>query len=194
MNILTDRLPSTVKVGTVNFDIETDFRAGITFSLLIEKGEDNIIKLCKPFFPNGLPRNVVEAVEAVLYFYRGGEETKGDSVGGSDKPSYSFEVDSEAIYADFWRYYSIDLARDELHWWTFRSLLFGLPEDSNFKNRIYYRTCNLKDLPKKEKQRIAKIRKQIEIKTVEKGGKLTLEQRNKQMLDYVRKRFNDTRG
>lgn len=194
MNILTDRLPNTIKVGAVNFDIVTDFRAGVNFSLLIEKGEDNIFNLCKPFLPNGLPRNVVGAVEAVLWFYRGGEETKGDSGGGSDKPSYSFEVDSEAIYADFWRYYSIDLAREELHWWTFRSLLFGLPEDSNFKNRIYYRTCNLKDLPKKEKQRIAKIRKQIEIKTAEKGGKLTLEQRNKQMLDYVTKRFNETRG
>lgn len=193
MNILTDRLPTTVKVGATTFDIETDFRAGVTFSLLIEKGEENILNLCKPFFPGGLPLDVAGAVEAVLYFFRGGEETTGDS-GRSDKPAYSFEVDSESIYADFWRYYNIDLAQDELHWWTFRSLLFGLPEDSNFKNRIYYRTCNLKDLPKKEKQRIAKIRKQIEIKTIEKGGKLTLEQRNKQMLDYVNKRFNDTRG
>jgi hypothetical protein len=34
----------------------------------------------------------------------------------------------------------------------------------------------------------------FEIKTAEKGGKLTLEQRNKQMLDYVTKRFNETRG
>jgi hypothetical protein len=70
----------------------------------------------------------------------------------------------------------------------------GLPEDSNFKKRIYYRTCNLKDLPKKEQKRIASIRKEIEIKIAEKGGKITLEERNKQMLDYVIKRSNETRG
>lgn len=69
----------------------------------------------------------------------------------------------------------------------------GLPEDSNFKTRIYYRTCNLKDLPKKEKQRIASIRKEIEIKTAE-VGKVTLEQRNRQMLDYVEKRSKELRG
>ena len=73
-------------------------------------------------------------------------------------------------------------------------MLMGLPEDSNFKMRIYYRTCNLKDLPKKEKQRISSIRKQIEIKVAEKSGKLTLEERNKQMLDYVAKRGKETRG
>ena len=194
MNILTDYLPSSVKVGNSTFDIETDFRAGISFSLMIEAGEDNIYKLCTPFFPNGLPCDISGAVEAVIYFFRGGEKTEDNAPKQSNKPAYSFNVDSEAIYADFWRFYNLDLSQDNLHWWTFRSLLMGLPEDSNFKMRIYYRTCNLKDLPKKEQRRIATIRKQIEIKTVEKGGKITLEERNKQMLEYVTKRGNEIRG
>lgn len=192
MNILTDLLPSSVKVGASTFDIETDFRAGISFSLMIEAGEEDFFKLFAPFFPNGLPRDINGAVEAVLYFYRGGEKPD-DNAPKTNKQAYSFSVDSESIYADFWRYYNIDLSQDGLHWWTFRSLLFGLPEDSNFKMRIYYRTCDLKDLPKKEKRRIATIRKQIEIKKAE-TGKMTLEQRNKQMLDYVTKRSNETRG
>lgn len=194
MNILTDYLPSSVKVGNSMFDIVTDFRAGVSFSLMIEAGETNLYKLCTPFFPKGTPKDINGAVEAILYFYRGGEVTENEAPAKNTKPSYSYDVDSEAIYADFWRYYSLDLSQDSLHWWTFRSLLFGLPEDSNFKMRIYYRTCNLRDLPKKEKQRIANIRKQIEIKTAEKGGKITLEQRNKQMIDYVKKRSNETRG
>lgn len=194
MNILTDYLPSSVKVGNSTFDIQTDFRAGVSFALMVEAGEDDLYKLCKPFFPKGLPLDVSGAVEAVIYFFRGGEKIEDNAPKQSSKPSYSFEVDSEAIYADFWRYYNLDLSQDRLHWWTFRSLLMGLPEDSNFKMRIYYRTCKLSDLPKKEQKRIATIRKQIEIKTAEKGGKLTLEQRNKQMLDYVTKRSNETRG
>ena len=194
MNILTDYLPSSVKIGDSTFDVETDFRAGVSFSLMIENGENDVYKLCAPFFPKGIPLDISGAVEAALYFFRGGEKIEEEAPKQPNKPSYSFDVDSEAIYADFWRYYNVDLSQDNLHWWTFRSLLMGLPEDSNFKTRIYYRTCKLSDLPKKEQNRISTIRKQIEIKTVEKGGKLTLEQRNKQMLDYVAKRSNEMRG
>lgn len=192
MNILTEHLPSLIEVENTTFKLETDFRAGIEFSLMIEAGEENIYKLCTPFFPEGLPLDINKAVEAVIFFFRGGEILEEKATTKKEKPSYSFNVDSEAIYADFWRFYSLDLSKEYLHWWTFRSLLMGLPEDSNFKTRIYYRTCNLRDLPKKEQKRIAAIRKEIEIKTVEKGGKLTLEQRNKQMLDYVSKRSKET--
>ena len=193
MNILTDLLPSSVKVGSSTFDIVTDFRAGISFYIMVEDGEENFYKLLAPFFPNGTPRDITGAIEGVLYFLRMGEKTEGNAQ-KKNKAAYSFNVDGESIYADFWRYYNIDLSKDSLHWWTFRSLLFGLPEDSNFKMRIYYRTCDLKGLPKKEQKRIATIRKQIEIKTTEKGGKMTLEQRNAQMLDYVAKRSNEMRG
>ena len=193
MNILTDYLPSSVKVGNSTFDIETDFRAGVSFYCMVEAGEDDFYKLCAPFFPNGLPLDIAGAVEAVIYFLRCGESS-GDDTQKNSKPAYSFNVDSEAIYADFWRYYNIDLSQDSLHWWTFRSLLMGLPEDSNFKNHIYYRICDLKGLPQKERKRITTIRKQIEIKTVVKDGKNTLEERNKQMLDYVSKRGKETRG
>lgn len=202
MNILTDRLPSSVKVGSTTFDIETDFRAGVSFALMAESGENNIFKLCQPFFPNGFPfdirfateKEIREAVEAVLYFFRCGDEIEEKEQPKQSKPAYSYKVDSEAIYADFWRFYNVDLSQDNLHWWTFRNLLMGLPEDSNFKTRIYYRTCKLSDLPKKEQRRIASIRKQIEIKQTENGSKLTLEQRNKQMLDYVKKRSEELRG
>lgn len=197
MNILTDFLPLSVKVGNETYNIVTDFRAGISFALMVESGEQDVFKLCAPFFPNGLPRDIKGAVEAIIYFFRGGEETeeKAESKAPkSNKQAYSFKVDSEAIHADFWRFYNIDLSQEDLHWWTFRSLLMGLPEDSNFKMRIYYRTCDLKDLPKKEKKRIVTIRKQIEIKTAEKSFKITLEQRNQQMIDYVKKRCNELRG
>lgn len=192
MNILTDFLPYSVKVGTSTFDIETSYRAGISFSLMVEAGENDIRKLCAPFFPNGLPYDIAGAVEAVIFFYRGGEKTE-ENAPKTNKQAYSFSVDNEAIFADFWRYYNIDLTAEDLHWWTFRSLLMGLPEDSNFKTRIYYRTCNLKDLPKKEQKRIADIRKRIEIKKAD-TGKMTLEQRNKQMLDYVERRSREIRG
>lgn len=191
MNILTDELPLAVAVGNSVIDINTDFRASIEFERMAERGGTDIEALLKPYFPGQLPDNIEDAVTAALYIYRcGAEPTEEKKEKGENKRAYSFDVDSEAIYSDFWRFYKIDLSEGYLHWWKFRALLAGLPEDSAFKERIYYRTCSLKDLPKKERERIGKIRKAIEIKSEEKRTK-TLEERNAQMLRYVAKRNKD---
>lgn len=197
MNILTDKLPTSITVGGVVYEIETDYRAAVQLSLMVERGEKNPLKLCKPFFPKGFPKEIDGAVKAVLFFFRGGDEVKAETKAPQkpkdDKPAYSFDVDKEAIYADFWRYYNIDLSKDSLHWWTFKSLLMGLPEKSNFKDRIYYRKVKLSDLPKGERKRIAAIRKEIEIRPHNNGGKISLEQRNQNMIDYVKKRSEEVR-
>lgn len=197
MNILLDKLPSSVNVGGVVYEIETDYRAAVEMALMVERGEKNPFLLCKPFFPGGIPKDINGAVEAVLFFFRCGEDAEKHTASPQkpkdDKPAYSFDVDKEAIYADFWRYYNIDLSRDFLHWWTFKSLLMGLPEKSNFKDRIYYRKVKLSDLPKGEKKRIAAIRKEIEIRPHNNGGKISLEERNQKMIDYVKKRSEEVR-
>lgn len=195
MNILTDRLPDTVEVGGYEIAINTDFRAGIKFELLVEKGESNVYSLLRLYYPAGYPKNDLRgALEAALMFYRCGDNTEPKQ-GGSDKPTskkqaYSFSVDSETIFADFLRYYGLDLSSINLHWWAFRALLLGLPDDSGYKQRIYYRTCDLAGLPKKERERINKIRKLIEINP-EGRGKLTLEERNAQMLAYATRRSKE---
>lgn len=195
MNILTDRLPDTVEIGGAEFEINTDFRAGIAFELMVEKGEQRIGRLLSPFFPDGFPCEVIteafveDALEKALVFYRLGDDTeqKQEKTG---KQSYSFDVDGETIYADFWRYYGLDLSTSYLHWWSFRALLTGLPDDSGFKQRVYYRTCELSGLPKKERERINKIRNLIAIHP-EGKRKLTLEERNAQMKNYVAQRSKE---
>lgn len=192
-NILIDKLPRLVRVGDKIYKLETDFRAGISFALMVEAGQDDFFELCRPFFPEGLPDDMNGAVEAVLWFYHSGEKPEKET-NKKEPPVYSYDVDREAIFADFWRFYNIDLSQEGLHWWAFRSLLLGLPEDSNFKNRIYYRTCDIKSLPKREQKRVSDIRKRIEIKTNVTGAKMTLEQRNKMLIDYVNKRTKEAKG
>ena len=195
-NILLESLPTKIQTEKGTFEPVTDFRASIAFEIMVDNGEEDIYKLLKPYYPNGLPEQEIEAVEAALWLYLCGNVERKDAhkPTKSTKPAYSFEMDAPIIYADFLRYYNIDLTTASLHWWKFRELLAGLPTDSAFKERIYYRTCELKGLPKKEQQRIKEIRKHIEIKTVEKGVKITLEERNKQMVDYVMNRANKPRG
>lgn len=186
MNILTDRLPETVTVGSSEFEIETDFRAAVAFELLVEQGETNVFALLRPFFPNGIPRDLYGAMEAALSFYRCGEKPAEEK--GKGKRAYSFRVDGATIYADFWRYYGLDLSGVSLHWYAFRTLLAGLPDDSGYKQRVYYRTCELSGLPKKERERINKIRKAIEISG---ESKITLEERNAKMLAYATQRSKE---
>ena len=166
MNILTDKLPKTISAGGKQYPIETDFRAGIAFEMMLEKGEKNILKILKAFFPDGVLIPDYETLEkifdATLLYYRCGEKLSKKGKTAPTKQPYSFENDSSVIFADFWNYYNIDLSQEGLHWWAFRSLLDGLPDESEFKQRVYYRTCDTKGLSKKEKERILKIRSKIE--------------------------------
>lgn len=191
MNVLTDTLPSTVNIGGKEYPINTDFRAGIKFELLMTAQEENFIKLLAPYFSTKIPDDIIGALHAVELFYCCGELPQKKEKPKKEKIAYSFEADSEAILADFWQYYNIDLSQEGLHWWTFRALLYGLPDKSEFKQRIYYRTCDLKGLSKKERERIMKIRTQLEIKG-ENNSKITLDERNAKMKEYIAKRRIET--
>lgn len=193
MNILTDVLPYAVDINGVAYPINTDFRAGIAFEIMIQRGEVDGIKLLKPFFPDGLPCDVGSAIRAVHLFYCCGSIPEKKENQRKQKPSYSFEVDSGAIFADFWNYYGVNLSEDCLHWWVFCSLLESLPSKSEFKQRVHYRICDLKGLHKSERDRILKIRSQIAIKTGD-TKKMTLEERNKKMIEYLAMRREETKG
>ena len=190
MNILIDALPYAVEIGGTLYQLNTDFRAGVVFELRIQDGcQDS--RLLFPFFPEGLPNEPPEEIlKAIELFYCCGALPERKANPTKKKQGYSFDVDSSAIFADFWNFYNIDLSQEGLHWWAFRALLEGLPEKSAFKQRIYYRTCDLKGLTKKEKDRILKIRASIEIKSKD-SGKMTLDERNATMKEYVAKRSKE---
>ena len=192
MNILTEPLPAHVEIGGLLFPINTDFRVGIEFEIITQKNNQDIAKWFELYFePGNYPLHDIEgAVNALMWFYRCGNQPTKEEKPTHNKIPYSFAVDSEVIFADFWQYYNIDLSQEGLHWWVFRALLFGLPDESSFKQRVYYRTCDTKGLSKKEKERIMKIRKTYEIRDDLKE-EITLEERNAKMLKYLEKRRED---
>lgn len=195
MNILTDTLPNVVNIAGTNYPINTDFRAGVEFEIMIQEGSTDLVKVLALFFDKNIPSEDIEDIFAAieLYYCCGALPEKKKQTASERKQSYSFSVDSNAIFADFWNYYNIDLSQEGLHWWTFRSLLEGLPEGSEFKQRIYYRTCDLKGMSKKEKDRIMNIRSKLEIKK-RVGEEITLETRNQKMLAYMARRRKETGG
>ena len=68
------------------------------------------------------------------------------------------------LFADFLRFYQINLQTTQLHWFAFNALFEGMPEDSSTKQRIAYRSVNLGAIKdKKERARLAKIQRAVAI-------------------------------
>lgn len=196
MNILTDSLPGTVDIGGRKYPINTDFRVGIKLEESELRTESDIYNLLTLYFGDIFPSDIRGAIEAVRWFYACGDIPDKKDGQKDNPPKYSFKVDSGVILADFWQYYNIDLTQEGLHWWVFRALLFGLPQESEFKQRIYYRgltASDMKGMSQKERRRIAKIKDVIRIE-VQDMEKITLQERNAQMIAYIQKRQNETKG
>lgn len=168
MNLLLDKLP-TEKDG---LKINTDFRVGILFELLMQDNnisdENKILATFNMYF-NNLPNNLEKsfkmqsrALETILWFYRCGKEIKKDNkdnIGKKKVQIYSFEYDDEYIYDAFLEQYGIDLNEVELHWWKFKAMFLGLNENVLFSKIMSYRGIDLSKIKdKEEKKRIKRLK------------------------------------
>lgn len=69
--------------------------------------------------------------------------------------SFDFDVDADLIYAAFWQTYGIDLTQEQgkLHWYSFKALLNGLPDDTLFTKVRQIRQTDLSKIKNKEQKR-----------------------------------------
>ena len=82
----------------------------------------------------------------------------------TEKKAIYYEQDAPYIISAFRREYQVNLLSvPYMHWWEFRMLLDGLSEESQIKKRIYWRTCDVSKMEKKERMEILKIRRSITI-------------------------------
>ena len=82
----------------------------------------------------------------------------------TEKKAIYYEQDAPYIISAFRREYQVNLLSvPYMHWWEFRILLDGLSEESQIKKRIYWRTCDVSKMEKKERMEILKIRRSITI-------------------------------
>lgn len=182
INLLIGDLPKSVIVKGIEYDIYTDFRDYIELQQLLKKGtNEQIADYIIGLFIDDLPFNkainqeevndlFVEALNQIVNFFRMGEcqEEKREETEGQKRkrPSFSFDDDMAYVIGAFREAYSIDLVHiDYLHWWEFNALMDSVPETTELKKRIHYRsidTDKIKD--NNEKKRIKAIQKKIAIK------------------------------
>lgn len=199
MNILLDPLPEKVIIEGRAWPIKTEFYVWILFELTMQdtaitdtERVRQALALCYPT----IPPDIEGALSALLWFYRCGAEApapgKGKS-GGAPAKAYCFEQDANIIFATFMACYHIDLSEVEgLHWWKFRALFRGLPQECELVKIMGYRTADLKGMGKTQRKLYEKMRKIYALhnpSSVESA--VSLAERNQRMKDYVSQRFKE---
>ena len=189
MNILIDLLPSSVKIDSTEYEINSDFRTSVLFSLLMEDDnlseEEKVLQALNLYYPV-VPDNSEEAIEQIKWFYScgkldnpiGNKKAKANS-----KKVFDFEVDANYIYSAFMSQYRIDLQDiEELHWWKFKALLEGLKEDNTLSKIIEYRSVDLSKIKDKEQRKFYKdMQKQYSLKKENEEDLKLLEEWNKKL-------------
>lgn len=173
-NILIDDLPKSVFIDGSEVEIETNFRTGILFEMMLnddlsdEEKAINTLGLWYPGIdadPEFFLEHIYEAVDKIIWFYTGGDEIKGDEKQEEDMANkfirriYDFDVDAPMIYAAFLSQYRIDLQDVEyMHWWKFCALFGSLDEDQQITKIMSYRSVDLSTIKNKaEKDRLFKL-------------------------------------
>lgn len=168
MNLLIDRLPSSVWIKDAEYEIRSDFRISILFELMFQDPEvteaQRTSKAMELYFPK-IPGDIEEAVEAILWFYRGGKDEVNVRTGSrrkSENRIYSFDYDDTYMYAAFLEQYGMDLNEvGELHWWKFRAMFHALKEDTEIRRIMSYRSMLIPADMDREKKEFYKSMKEL---------------------------------
>ena len=158
-NLIIDELPTCVSVDGDDYSINTDFRIGIMFEQLMldnsMENEDKLLAALQMYFGADIPQNIEAAVDALLWFYRCGEDDFGvtESKHTSEKKIFDYDFDAPYIYAAFLEQYGIDLQDAPLHWWKFRALFKALRDDAEFVKIMGYRATQItKNMTQSQKE------------------------------------------
>lgn len=189
MNILIDLLPSSVKIDGTEYEINSDFRTSVLFSLLMEDDslneEEKVLQALNLYYPV-IPDNLEKAIEQIKWFYSCGKLDNpigNKKARASSKKVFDFEVDANYIYSAFMSQYNIDLQDiGQLHWWKFKALLEGLKEDNKLSKIIQYRSMDLSKIKDKEQRKFYKdMQKQYSLKKESEEDLKLLEEWNKKL-------------
>jgi len=168
MNLLIDLAPTTVEVDDTEYKINSDFRTSILFELMMQDNEledkEKIIQALNLYYPE-IPEDVNQAVDMLLWFYRGGKDISSNGKGagkGKSTQIYSFDYDDDYIYSAFLDQYRVDLQDIEyLHWWKFKAMFKSLKEDNEIIKIMGYRAMDLSKVRDKEQRAYYKKMKDL---------------------------------
>lgn len=177
INALYEPFPEEIRADGVSYPIETDCREWFRFGDMLadqELTKEEKLYLMTEWLYEAPEEITSELVNAVFGFYRADglkpdipEFDEDEEPEENDQlkrpPVFDWKYDAAFILGDFRRFYGIDLLSVEyMHWWEFRCLFDALPDDSQCRKRIGYRSADLSQIKNEaERKRIATIQRQI---------------------------------
>lgn len=173
MRGMYSKLPHSVTINNEKFIINTDFRIFVDFEYEMQEIDRNkaVNKVLNKFYPAFsviVEKDYLkEAIDKFLWFYLcGREETETySSKKGSGKNVFSYRYDDLYIWGTFHMYHKVDLTRDKIHWWKFKSMWLTLPDEAEFNKIKGYRAYTGKDkklLDLKEQYKLPVTQREIE--------------------------------
>ena len=179
------KYPEYVEVEGKLYKINTDFRVAIECNRI---AEDNTIGdferalgiIYTLFGEEGINAqgHYGKLLELAKKYLSCGKEIEDTN----DKPDMDFIEDMDYIEASFMSDYHMDITDQKIHWWKFCNLMNGLSNSelgnccvlNRIRNLRTFDLSTIKD--NKERQKIAKAKKQVELKRDKKENHLTKEQ------------------
>ena len=177
-DLLLDELPTR----WYGREINSDFRPMVWLANAYARGipeKDPLVfadDACQRFYRQGIVgvQALPDAYKHLLEFYLGGEEaTPGKSSGSASHTEglpFDYHCDAPYIVAAFQQAYGIDLTREKVHWWRFKALLRGLPEDCLFHRILQWRTADLSRMTPEDRSVYEEKREIFALPPEVKGG------------------------
>ncbi len=140
-SILTDQLPVKLQYGGASHEIDT--RTSTALNCIRKMREDIPQELATTYVLSrlGLPVEIGALVVAVDYL--AGPRT-AVSKRNSSAPTFDYFQDAALIYSAFQQSYGLSLTDiTTMHWWSFLSLLEGIPASTRLMEVINIRTMKI---------------------------------------------------
>ena len=164
-NLIINECPGKLKISGHLIDINTNAKDIIKCLHILEHEKDEKISALKAlnvFYYGNTPNNISLAVEAFQEFvsYEPNKyiEESDEEIEESEdyqEPTFDLLYDSNYIYCAFLQNYKIDLNVDYVHWWKFKVLLAGLPNNTKLSDIIDIRN---RELPKDPRYKVELLR------------------------------------
>ena len=173
MFVIND-LPRKIEVKNTKYKVRTDFKTWINVESILT--DENIPSNFKLFvIANNLDlfygnekifKEPMDAViNGILSFWRMFKESdsNGKSNALNDR-AYDYEQDFDLICAAFKQQYDINLRREQMHWFEYKSLFDGLTKETQFIKIVGYRTMDLNKVPKEQRKEYRRLKELYSIK------------------------------
>lgn len=143
------KLPQSVYLKNKKYYINTDYRIFIEFEERMQDEGTNkvIVETLQSFYPAFFKiqdkETMLEAVDKFLWFYQCGKSENELSQKKGNKRNiraFSYKYDDLYVWGEFKRNFNVDLTKDHIHWWKFKSMWLTLPHDCEFNKIKGYRT------------------------------------------------------